>query len=190
MKTVTRRNTKVSSLSLPGPRNRRRQRRWQRTRNIQCFQGIGYLGTMMEATTSRWQALGIGNQNGGVDRRRWAGGLDDGKGCVNWGSRRYTAYEWTYPTAEALVCLQAAQGLDNVNKGVNWGSRRYNVSEWTSQTAEAPVCLWAQVIDNDDGGVGRVIQARGLNNNFGGVGRGRVIRYASEGLDGNGCGGG
>ena len=43
--------------------------------------------------------------------------------------------------------------------------------------------LRAEVIDEDDGGVGRVRQAKGLSEDYGGVDRGRGIRDASEGLE-------
>ena len=52
-----------------------------------------------------------------------------------------------------------------------------------SPTAEAPVCLRAEVIENDDGGVGRVRQAKGLSDNDVGIRRRRGIRDASEGSE-------
>ena len=45
------------------------------------------------------------------------------------------------------------------------------------------MCLRAQEIDNEDCGVGRGRQARGLSNNDGGVGGGRVIDNACEGFE-------
>ena len=43
--------------------------------------------------------------------------------------------------------------------------------------------LQYQGIDGGGGGVGRLIQARGISDNDEGVGRGRGIYYASEGLE-------
>ena len=48
---------------------------------------------------------------------------------------------------------------------------------------EAPLFLRTQVIDDDDGGVGRVRWVRGLRYDDGGVIRGRGINDASEGLE-------
>ena len=45
------------------------------------------------------------------------------------------------------------------------------------------VCLRDQVIDDDNGGVGRVRRARGLSNDDGGFGRGQGIYDASKGLE-------
>ena len=45
------------------------------------------------------------------------------------------------------------------------------------------MCLQYQGIDNDDGGVGRVRRARGLNDDDRGIGIGHGIRDASEGLE-------
>ena len=45
------------------------------------------------------------------------------------------------------------------------------------------MCLWAQVIDDDDGGVGRVRRACRLRNYNGGVGKGQGIVDASEELE-------
>ena len=45
------------------------------------------------------------------------------------------------------------------------------------------VCLRAQGIDNNDGGVGRVILAHGLSNNDRGVGGGQGIDDASKVLE-------
>ena len=45
------------------------------------------------------------------------------------------------------------------------------------------MCLRAQVIDDNDGSVGRVRRAHGRIDYEGGVGRGRGIRNASEGLE-------
>ena len=42
------------------------------------------------------------------------------------------------------------------------------------------MCLWAQVIDNNDGGVGRLRWAHGLSDDNIIVDRGRVIYDASE----------
>ena len=69
------------------------------------------------------------------------------------------------------------------------------------------MCLKAQVIDDGDGGFGRLIRTRRLSNDNGGVRRGRGKRNTSKGLettteaagaqrraqgiyDGNGCIGG
>ena len=48
---------------------------------------------------------------------------------------------------------------------------------------KAAVCLQAQGIEDDDRGVGGVIQARILSDNGGGVGGGRGIDDASKGLE-------
>ena len=141
---------------------------------------IGDSGTTTEAAASRWQALGIGDHNGGVDRGIWALGIGDDNRGFNRGNRRYNASEWTSPTAEAPVCLSTSGGLDNDNGGINWGSRRYNVSEWNYPTAEAPLCLRDQGIDNNDGGVGRLRSSSGLSDVGGGVIRRRVICDASK----------
>ena len=45
------------------------------------------------------------------------------------------------------------------------------------------MCLQAQGINNNDGGLGRVIRARGISNNNEGVGRGRGIYDTSEGTE-------
>ena len=45
------------------------------------------------------------------------------------------------------------------------------------------MCLQDQVIENDDGGVNRRRQARGISNNNGGVSGGGVIDDASEELE-------
>ena len=45
---------------------------------------------------------------------------------------------------------------------------------------EAVVCLWAQLIENDEGGIGVGRQARGLRDENGGGGGGRGIDDASE----------
>ena len=45
------------------------------------------------------------------------------------------------------------------------------------------MCLRDQGIDDDDGGVGRVIRARRLSNDNGGVGRERGIDDASKGSE-------
>ena len=55
-----------------------------------------------------------------------------------------------------------------------------NAYEWTSLKAEALVCLRAQVIDDNDGVIGRVKPFRGLRDNDRGVGRRRGIHDASE----------
>ena len=175
---------KLSSLSLPGPQNQQRRRKHlRRTRNRKCVWGIGYSGTTTEDAALRWQALWIGNHDRGVRIGRWAKGLDDNNGCVNWGIRTYNTSEWTSPTAEAPVCLWSSWGLDDYNRGINWGRRRYNAYEWTSPTAEAPVCLRDQGIDDNNGGVDRVRWAGGLSDNNGGVDRGRVICNVSEVLE-------
>ena len=46
-----------------------------------------------------------------------------------------------------------------------------------------PVCLWAEGIDDNDGGVGRVRRAKVLSNNDGGVGRGQDLRDVSKVLE-------
>ena len=43
--------------------------------------------------------------------------------------------------------------------------------------------LWAQVIDDDDGSVSRVIRDRGLSDDNGGVVRGRGMYDVSKGLE-------
>ena len=48
---------------------------------------------------------------------------------------------------------------------------------------EAAVCLQAQGIDNDDGGVRRVRQDRGLSDNDGNIVIGQGTDDASEGLE-------
>ena len=45
------------------------------------------------------------------------------------------------------------------------------------------MCLRAQGIDDEDGGIGKVGQARGLSNDEEGVGRGRGIYDASKELE-------
>ena len=45
---------------------------------------------------------------------------------------------------------------------------------------EAEVCLRAQVIDNDNDGVGRGRRAGGISDDKGGIGRGRGIYNASK----------
>ena len=164
-------NVQQSSLSLPGPRNRQRWwRRRRRTRNRQCVQGIGYSGTTTEAAASRLRALGIDDHNGGVGRVRWAWGLDDNNRGVNWGSRRYNASEWTSPTAEAPVCLQArgidndnggvvrvrrASRLSNYNGGIGRGRGIRNASEGPETTTEAAGARRrSRGIYDDDRGVG------------------------------------
>ena len=127
-------NTKVGSLSLTDPRNQRRWRRcWRRTRNRRHVQGIidnnrgRYdLWTIMEAAALRWRAWVIGNNDGGVDRRRWDRGLDDDNIGVGRGSRRENVSEWTSPTADAEVCLPA-QVIDN-DSGVGGGRRAWGLS--------------------------------------------------------------
>ena len=156
---------------------------WPRTRNRQGIRRIGDLGTTTVADASLWRALGIDDQYRGVGRLRLSQGLDEYKGCINWGFRRYNASEWMALTAEAPVCLWASRIIVDDNRGVNWGSRKYNASEWTSPTVEMPVCLQADGIDDDYGGVGRVRRAKVCSNDNGGVSRGRGIRNASEGSE-------
>ena len=45
------------------------------------------------------------------------------------------------------------------------------------------MCLRAEVIDNNDSRVGRVVRAKGIRNDNGGVSRGQGICNASEGLE-------
>ena len=52
-----------------------------------------------------------------------------------------------------------------------------------SPTAEASVCLQDQGIDDNDGGVRRLIRAIGLSDNGRGVDRGRLIYNAYKRLE-------
>ena len=170
-------NPKVSTLSLPGPRNWWQQREcWPRIKNKKFVRGIRDLGTMTMAAISRWLALRIGDHDRGVGIGKWAQGIDDDNGSINWGSRIYNASEWMSLTAEAPVCLRAAWGLDGDNGGGDWGSRRYNASEWNYLKAEAPVCLRKEGIDNKHSNVGRVRWVKGLSKDDGGIGIGQGIR--------------
>ena len=130
------------SLSLTGPRNiRQRRRRRRRTRNRQRIQGIEDndgggedLGTAIEAMALRWWSWGIGDNDGGVGRERWAQIINDDDWGVSRGSRRDYAPDRTSLTAKAAVFLWA-QGIDD-NNGGDCGVR------------------WSRGLSDDDGGVG------------------------------------
>ena len=63
---------------------------------------------------------------------------------------------------EASADKYSSLGLDNGNRGVGGWIRRDNAPDRTSLMVEAAMCLQDQGIDNDDGGVVRGGQARGL----------------------------
>ena len=97
------RNPKVSSLSLPGPRNWRRQwMRWPKTRYRQCVPGIRYSGTTTVGAASWWRALVVGEHSRGVGRVRRTQGINNDTWGVNWGIRRYNTSEWTYAMSGCL----------------------------------------------------------------------------------------
>ena len=175
-----------------GPLNRWQPRRWRRRRNRRCVQGIGDdngggkdLKTTTDAAASVWRAWRIGDNDGGVGRGRWARGLDDDNRGFGGESRRDDVSEWTSPTAEAAVCLQAhgidnnndgvgrvrrAQGLSDNDGGVGRGQGIDDDSEGLEMTMEA-AGYWrhAQGIYDNDKGVGAGNEHKDFNNDNGGI---------------------
>ena len=128
-----------------------------------------------------FNALGKGDHDGGIGRRRWALGFDDNNGGVNWGSRKYNASEWTSLTVEALVCLRdqginnnygsvgrvrQAKGLSKDDGGVGWGRGIRDASEGSETTTEA---------------AGARQRAQGIYDDYGGIGGGRWARRLQQG---------